>query len=286
MLFMIHFLEMATQGWYKTSIPCDDGLLTQHILAGWIIYIMFLQNPKSQEGCVRQSPKSHLSQQSWQSKCQMNSALLVSVLFKCNCCAKEKKLICALFQAKIQTIQGYARFINDAEPTVEVNGRKYTAPHILIATGGQPSVLSDAEVPGKTCYTLFYQWASVRCVEDDSCCVCWQFQGQAWALPVMASLNLKHCQSKLVIHTDVNGRPSEPCRSVIIVFVFSYRRSLVVGAGYIAVEMAGILSTLGSKTSLIIRQTGVRKMTTQNHNMTVLRSVEPCGHMCTLVFCL
>uniref|UniRef100_A0A3B4FJ29 Glutathione reductase, mitochondrial n=1 Tax=Pundamilia nyererei TaxID=303518 RepID=A0A3B4FJ29_9CICH len=97
-----------------------------------------------------------------------------------------------LDKAKIQTIQGYARFINDAEPTVEVNGRKYTAPHILIATGGQPSVL-----------------------KDDS---------------LMASLNLKHCQSK---------------------------RSLVVGAGYIAVEMAGILSTLGSKTSLIIRQTGV-----------------------------
>lgn len=70
---------------------------------------------------------------------------------------KKKKLICALFQAKIQTIQGYARFTNDAEPTVEVNGRKYTAPHILIATGGQPSVLSDAEVPGNICYTLFYQ---------------------------------------------------------------------------------------------------------------------------------
>ena len=33
---------------------------------------------------------------------------------------------------------------------MEVNGRKYTAPHILIATGGQPSVLSNAEVPGKT----------------------------------------------------------------------------------------------------------------------------------------
>lgn len=54
------------------------------------------------------------------------------------------------FQAKIQTIQGHARFTNDPEPTVEVNGKKYTAPHILIATGGQPSVLSDSEVPGKT----------------------------------------------------------------------------------------------------------------------------------------
>lgn len=69
----------------------------------------------------------------------------------------QKTLIRALFQAKIQTIQGYARFTNDPEPTVEVNGRKYTAPHILIATGGQPSVLSDAEVPGNTCYTWFSQ---------------------------------------------------------------------------------------------------------------------------------
>lgn len=54
------------------------------------------------------------------------------------------------FQAKVQTILGQARFTNDSEPTVEVNGKKYTAPHILIATGGQPTVLSDAEVPGKT----------------------------------------------------------------------------------------------------------------------------------------
>lgn len=88
----------------------------------------------------------------------MNSACLVSVLFKCN--PVQKKLICALFQAKIQTIQGYARFTNDREPTVEVNGRKYTAPHILIATGGQPSVLSDAEVPGNNailCFTSEHQ---------------------------------------------------------------------------------------------------------------------------------
>uniref|UniRef100_A0A3P8NKN1 glutathione-disulfide reductase n=1 Tax=Astatotilapia calliptera TaxID=8154 RepID=A0A3P8NKN1_ASTCA len=105
-----------------------------------------------------------------------------------------------LDKAKIQTIQGYARFINDAEPTVEVNGRKYTAPHILIATGGQPSVLSDAEVPG----------ASLGITSDG--------------------------------FFELETLP---------------KRSLVVGAGYIAVEMAGILSTLGSKTSLIIRQTGV-----------------------------
>uniref|UniRef100_A0A3B5KTH7 Glutathione reductase, mitochondrial n=1 Tax=Xiphophorus couchianus TaxID=32473 RepID=A0A3B5KTH7_9TELE len=100
-----------------------------------------------------------------------------------------------LDKAKIETIQGFARFTDDPEPTVEVNGRKLTAPHILIATGGQPSVLSDEEVPG---------WSVL-------------------ALLVMAFLNLKPFQS----------------------------------AGYIAVEMAGILATLGSKTSLVIRQTGV-----------------------------
>ncbi|XP_041800111.1 glutathione reductase, mitochondrial isoform X1 [Chelmon rostratus] len=105
-----------------------------------------------------------------------------------------------LDKAKIQTIQGHARFTSDPEPTVEVNGRKYSAPHILIATGGQPSVLSDAEVPG----------ASLGITSDG--------------------------------FFELETLP---------------KRSVIVGAGYIAVEMAGILSTLGSKTSLIIRQTGV-----------------------------
>ncbi|XP_068596082.1 glutathione reductase, mitochondrial [Brachionichthys hirsutus] len=105
-----------------------------------------------------------------------------------------------LDKAKIQTIQGQARFTSDPEPTVEVNGHKYTAPHILIATGGKPSVLSDAEVPG----------ASLGITSDG--------------------------------FFELETLP---------------KRSVVVGAGYIAVEMAGILSALGSQTSLIIRQAGV-----------------------------
>ncbi|XP_018601902.1 glutathione reductase, mitochondrial-like [Scleropages formosus] len=105
-----------------------------------------------------------------------------------------------LDKAKIQMIQGHAVFTDDPEPTVEVNGKKYTAPHILIATGGRPSVLTESEVPG-------------------------------------ANLGITS-----------NG-----------FFELEYlpRRSVLVGAGYIAVEMAGILSTLGSKTSIIIRQGGV-----------------------------
>ncbi|XP_076005070.1 glutathione reductase, mitochondrial isoform X1 [Genypterus blacodes] len=105
-----------------------------------------------------------------------------------------------LDKAKIPTILGHARFTSDPEPTVEVDGRKYTAPHILIATGGHPTVMTDDEIPG----------ASLGITSDG--------------------------------FFELESLP---------------KRSVVVGAGYIAVELAGILSTLGSETSLIIRQAEV-----------------------------
>ncbi|XP_033369582.1 glutathione reductase, mitochondrial isoform X2 [Parus major] len=99
-------------------------------------------------------------------------------------------------KARIDIIRGYGKFTADPEPTVEVDGRKYTAPHILIATGGRPAVPSDSEVPG----------ASLGMTSDG--------------------------------FFDLEELP---------------RRSVIVGAGYIAVEIAGILSTLGSESSLLIR---------------------------------
>uniref|UniRef100_A0A8C4S4Z9 Glutathione reductase n=1 Tax=Erpetoichthys calabaricus TaxID=27687 RepID=A0A8C4S4Z9_ERPCA len=106
-----------------------------------------------------------------------------------------------LNKAKIETIRGHAIFTSDPEPTVEVSGVKYTAPHILIATGGYPAIPSEKQVPGtKPPPTSFI-------------------------LMFLCFLVLSLC-----------------------------RRTVIVGAGYIAVEMAGILSALGSKTSLILRQ--------------------------------
>lgn len=105
-----------------------------------------------------------------------------------------------LNKAHITYIHGYATFTDDPDPTVVVNGKKYTAPHILVATGGHPSVISDNDVPG----------ASLGITSDG--------------------------------FFEIDTLP---------------KRSVIVGAGYIAVEMAGILSTLGSKTSIIIRQGGV-----------------------------
>ncbi|XP_010573832.1 glutathione reductase, mitochondrial [Haliaeetus albicilla] len=100
-------------------------------------------------------------------------------------------------KAHIDIIRGYGKFTTDPEPTIEVNGKKYTAPHILIATGGRPAVPPDSEIPG----------ASLGMTSDG--------------------------------FFDLEELP---------------RRSVIVGAGYIAVEIVGILSTLGSKSSLLIRQ--------------------------------
>ncbi|XP_007447684.1 PREDICTED: glutathione reductase, mitochondrial isoform X4 [Lipotes vexillifer] len=101
-----------------------------------------------------------------------------------------------LIKSHIEIIRGHAVFTCDAQPTVEVNGEKYTAPHILIATGGVPSLPQESQIPG----------ASLGITSDGF------FQ--------------------------LEELPS---------------RSVIVGAGYIAVEIAGILSALGSKTSLMIR---------------------------------
>ncbi|XP_007119089.1 glutathione reductase, mitochondrial isoform X1 [Physeter macrocephalus] len=101
-----------------------------------------------------------------------------------------------LIKSHIEIIRGHAVFTCDPQPTVEVNGKKYTAPHILIATGGVPSLPQESQIPG----------ASLGITSDGF------FQ--------------------------LEELPS---------------RSVIVGAGYIAVEIAGILSALGSKTSLMIR---------------------------------
>ncbi|OXB58886.1 hypothetical protein ASZ78_012730 [Callipepla squamata] len=125
-------------------------------------------------------------------------------------------------KARIDIIRGYGKFTSDPEPTIEVNGKKYTAPHILIATGGRPQVPRDCEIPG----------ASLGITSDG--------------------------------FFDLEELP---------------RHSVVVGAGYIAVEIAGILSTLGSKSSLLIRRDKVQAVTKSPNGLLEVKvtSSEP-GH--------
>jgi len=92
---------------------------------------------------------------------------------------------------QVTVIQGFARFV-DAH-TIEVDGVRYSADHISIATGGVPT------------------WPDVP--------------GAELGIDSDGFFALDHCP----------------------------KRVAVVGAGYIAVEIAGVLQALGSETHLLVR---------------------------------
>ncbi len=92
----------------------------------------------------------------------------------------------------VTVINGFASFVN--KNTVEVNGEQITADHIVIATGGRPSI---PDIPG----------------------------------------------AEYGIDSDGFFALAEQPKSVA-----------VVGAGYIAVELAGVLNALGSETHLLVRK--------------------------------
>ena len=93
---------------------------------------------------------------------------------------------------KVTVIKGFATFVD--KNTVEVDGKKITAKHITIATGGRPTI---PNIPG-------------------------------------AELGI-----------DSNG---------FFDIVEQPKRVAIVGAGYIAVEIAGVLSALGTETHLFVRK--------------------------------
>ncbi|AWB68626.1 glutathione-disulfide reductase [Saccharobesus litoralis] len=92
----------------------------------------------------------------------------------------------------VTLINGFAKFVN--ANTVGVNGVNYTADHIVIATGGRPSV---PDLPG----------AEYGITSDG--------------------------------FFELTEQP---------------KRVAVVGAGYIAVELAGVMQALGSETHLLVRK--------------------------------
>ncbi|SEF40947.1 glutathione-disulfide reductase [Thauera chlorobenzoica] len=96
-----------------------------------------------------------------------------------------------LDKAGVDTVHGFARFV---EPhAIEVDGRRFTARHIVIATGGTPVI---PDIPG-------------------------------------AELGI-----------DSDG---------FFALGHQPRRVAVVGAGYIAVELAGVLNGLGSEVTMLVR---------------------------------
>ena len=117
--------------------------------------------------------------------------------------------------SKVTYISGTGRFVSDH--VIEVNAEQYEAPHILIATGGSPSV---PNLPG----------------------------------------------SELGISSDgffeLEALP---------------KNALVVGAGYIATELAGLLHGLGSTVTMLLRKDKLlRNFDTSIHTM-VMEQMESSG---------
>ncbi|WP_137224177.1 glutathione-disulfide reductase [Shewanella sp. MEBiC00475] len=93
---------------------------------------------------------------------------------------------------KVTLLNGYGRFVNNN--TIEVDGEHYTADHIVVATGGAPSI---PNIPG-----------AEYGIDSDG-------------------------------FFALREQP---------------KRVAVIGAGYIAVEVAGVLHALGSETHLLVRK--------------------------------
>eukprot|EP00126_Sphaerothecum_destruens_P007289 Sdes_comp19785_c0_seq1m11856 len=119
-------------------------------------------------------------------------------------------------KANIEKIIGHATFVS--KNTIQVNDQLYTAPHILIATGGRPILPNLAGVQE-------YGITSDGFFELDS-------------LP---------------------------------------KKAVVVGAGYIAVELAGILCSLGSQVDLVIRHDKLLRSFDSALIDCVMEELEHCG---------
>ena len=98
----------------------------------------------------------------------------------------------ALTANNVTLIRGFATFIDNK--TIEVDGERYTADHITIATGGRPII---PDIPG-----------AQHGIDSDG-------------------------------FFALRGQP---------------KRAVVVGAGYIGVELAGVMHSLGTDTHLVVRK--------------------------------
>lgn len=182
-------------------------------------------------------------------------------------------------KAHIDLIRGYGKFTADPQPTIEVHGKKYTAPHILIATGGHPAVPSDSEIPGEPDHI---PWRGVcrskagRGRWDEGCDRGSALQVPAWGSPATASSSWRSCPGKAEL-THPTAATADGSAVLHTPSPLLHRRSVIVGAGYIAVELAGILSALGSKSSLLIRQDKVHQRLSLAMPPTLSRIPAPAG---------
>lgn len=117
--------------------------------------------------------------------------------------------------SRVTVLRGIARFVSDH--VVEVNGDRYQAPHILVATGGRPTVPS---LPG----------AELGITSDG--------------------------------FFELENQP---------------RNVMIIGAGYIATELAGVLHRLGSDVTMVLRKDKLLRTFDHTLHELVMEEMESAG---------
>ena len=133
----------------------------------------------------------------------------------------------------VERVYEYARFVDPH--TVEVAGERYTAPHILIATGGHALY---PNIPGSE-----YGITSDGFFELDEVPKRTAVIGAGYIAVEVAGVLNALGSSEYGITSDGFFELDEVPK-----------RTAVIGAGYIAVEVAGVLNALGSDTHLFVRK--------------------------------
>lgn len=118
-----------------------------------------------------------------------------------------------LERSDVALVRGFAKFAEGRPNTVTVNGEEHSAPHVLIATGGRPVIPA---LPG-------------------------------------AEHGITRCATKVPFFCCPSQRPCVLLSDGFFQLERLPKRAVVVGGGYIGVEIAGILQSLGSQTTLVIR---------------------------------
>ena len=117
--------------------------------------------------------------------------------------------------SRVTVVRGTARFVSDH--VVEVEGERYQAPHILVATGGRPTV---PDLPG----------ADLGITSDG--------------------------------FFELETQP---------------RNVMVIGAGYIATELAGVLHGLGSEVTMVLRKDKLLRTFDHTLHELVMEEMESAG---------
>jgi glutathione reductase (NADPH) len=181
---------------------------------------------------------------------------------------------------------GFARFVaptaegnNNAAATVQVDGKILTADHVLVATGGYPTV---PDVPGANGnsekMSEMQQFINATRAKVESGRGKEALDSSALQAALASDKTSKFFEHKTT-HSEHSKHPEQIGITSDGFFELQQqpKKVAIVGAGYIAVELAGVMAGLGSEVSLYIRGDTVLRSFDDLISSTITSELEKSG---------